>query len=559
MRTFTILKTILISVLTLFLFNNVSFAQGTTLFQNFEAGVWAGTNYTLRTVTDDFGPWSVTGVGTMADGDRFRDARSVRLRGNSGDNCYIQMGFDKQDGIGEVSFYYASFSTHSGGIIVLYYSIDGGVNWVSAGSATAPAWSGEMVQATFTLNIEGNARIKIVREGSLSNGTTVNIDDLYITDYICENCVKAPAFNPPGGTHTSAVDVTITSATEGATIRYTLNGDDPTEESEQYSTPITISTQTTLKAKAWKEGMEPSIVNAATYIFPQSVSTLAELRALAPEYNGAQVHGSTVYIYSGQAVVTHIQEFNSVKYIQDATAAIMIFDPPGKITGNVAVGDRLTNISGTLSNYFGMLQIAPTENCQNAGYFYTVPITHITLSDLDYDYNNPIQAKVVRADDVLYMHSGNFARGTYYSLKQNNVDYDSVVYTDKYEATYIGQAIPTYMTRIIGICNFKGSTGIPTRNRIIPMDDLSAVLKITNINQSAIKLAPNPANSFVNIITGTPMKLEVYSLLGTLIYTESLSEGTSTISVSNYPPGVYVMKLTDTRTGKSSMQKLVVK
>ena len=556
MRTFTILKTIFWSALLLFLFTNVSFAQKANLFQDFEASVWASGNYNVRTVTDALGTWSVSGVGTMDDKDRYHGTRSIRLRNSSGDNCHIQMNFDKTNGIGDVTFYYASYSTHSGGVITLCYSTDGGTNWTSAGSVTAPAWGSAMEKATFTLNIQGNARVKIIREGAV--GKTVNIDDLTLTDYTPSGVVAAPNFNPPGGDVTSKIDVVITTATAGATIRYTTNGTEPTESSTLYSTAIPISSTTTLKAKAWKTGMEPSAVSTAVYTFPQSVGSLSALRNVAPPYTGGENKGTTAFKFTGKAVVTHVQKDYNVRYIQDGGAAIMIFDPTGKMQKSVVVGDQITNLTGTLTNYFGMLEFIPLGECEVVSWGNIVPYTPATVADLDADHSNPIQAKVIKLENVLYLATGNFAKAMYYDLKQNNIVYDSVVYTDKSEAEYIGKPIPTYLTNIIGVCNFKGGKTIQTRNRIVPMDDMSAV-KITNIDKSVIKLAPNPANDFVNIMTGAPMKMEIYSILGNLIAAETLTEGSNTISVSHYPSGVYMMKLVDVSTGQAFIQKLVVK
>jgi hypothetical protein len=476
------------------------------------------------------------------------------------------MDFDKENGIGEVSFHYASYGTHSGGIIVLYYSTDGGVTWIEAGDVTAPAWSGAMELASFVLNIQGSARIKIVREREYANGRTVNIDDLTITDFSPAGYVASPIFNPPSGSYLEPINVAITSATEGATIRYTLDGSDPNTESALYSTSILVSTPTTIKAKAWKEGMEASAISTANYTFPQGISTLAELRALAPGFG--QPAGTTVYKYTGNAVITQMQNFNNVKYIQDETAAIMIFDPPtgsGKITG-VQIGDQITNISGTLTNYFGMLQILPVENCTPVGWDKKVPATLITLSQLDYEHDNPIQAKLVRVEQVSFTETGVFEATSadadrYYSLIQNSVTYDSVMFIEKREADFIGTPIPTTLVNIHAVVNFKGHASFPTRNRIVMLDNANNVyqVSIANFNKSAIKLAPNPATHFVNVITGSTMKMEVYSLLGNLIATETLSEGSNIVSVSNYPAGMYIMKLTDTKTGQAFTQKLVIK
>lgn len=51
----------------------------------------------------------------------------------------------------------------------------------------------------------------------------------------------------------------ITCATEGAEIRYTVDGSDPTLQSDLYTAPIEASG--TVKAKAWKEGMLSSEVS----------------------------------------------------------------------------------------------------------------------------------------------------------------------------------------------------------------------------------------------------------------------------------------------------------
>ena len=77
--------------------------------------------------------------------------------------------------------------------------------------------------------------------------------------------VETPAFSPAEGTFYSAQSVTITCATEEATIHYTTNGDTPNENSAVYSTPITVDETMTIKAIAVKSGMTNSEVAEATY------------------------------------------------------------------------------------------------------------------------------------------------------------------------------------------------------------------------------------------------------------------------------------------------------
>jgi len=577
MRTFTIFKTFFVSILMLFLFNMVSFAQ-CPLFEDFE-NMSQNAGYAGKEVTTTAGKWWIVGYSQMDQNDRRIDEKSIRLRAGNSDTLnnvqgvntkganVIQMLFDKPQGVGEVSFYYGSYSTHSGGVVSVEYSKDGGTTWLKPenNSVTSPKWAdvNEMKKFTVLINEQVSIRIRIIKYKQ-SGSTSVNVDNICVTDFVCENCVAAPVFNPPGGNFNNPVNVTITSNTPNATIRYTLDGTPPDESSTVYANPISITETKTLKAKAWKAGMEESAVSTANYVFIQGIPTLAALRALAPAYNGGTNAGTAVYTYSGQAVVTQVQDYNNVRYIQDETAAIMIFDKDKKLTSQWLVGDKITDLSGTLTNYFGMIEFVPVEGeCEPIGWLHKVPATTITAAQLDADPNNSIQAKVVIINNVQYTQTGNFAKGTYYNLKENNMVYDSVVYTDKYEADYIAPTplpIPTVLVNIKGVILFKGGLGFQTKNRIVPLDYANnVVMRINDINKSAIKLAPNPAQSFVEICTGSNMKLEIYSLLGTKIGTETLYEGSNTISIANYPAGVYMMKFIDTNSGQTVVQKLVIR
>lgn len=77
----------------------------------------------------------------------------------------------------------------------------------------------------------------------------------------------APTISPDGGSFTTAQSVTLSSATSTAQIYYTVDGSTPTTASTLYTAPITISTNTTLKAIATASGYLQSSVNSATFTF----------------------------------------------------------------------------------------------------------------------------------------------------------------------------------------------------------------------------------------------------------------------------------------------------
>ena len=79
--------------------------------------------------------------------------------------------------------------------------------------------------------------------------------------------VATPTISPNGGNYSSPVSVTLACATPGATIRYTTNGAVPTSVSSVYSTPLTLTSTTTVRAKAFASGYSDSAVVAAGFNF----------------------------------------------------------------------------------------------------------------------------------------------------------------------------------------------------------------------------------------------------------------------------------------------------
>jgi hypothetical protein len=78
--------------------------------------------------------------------------------------------------------------------------------------------------------------------------------------------VQQPTVSPGTGTYTSAQSVTVTNQTSGASVYYTLDGSEPTQSSAPVAGSIPISTQTTLRAKAFRGSWTPGN-NSASYYF----------------------------------------------------------------------------------------------------------------------------------------------------------------------------------------------------------------------------------------------------------------------------------------------------
>ena len=79
-------------------------------------------------------------------------------------------------------------------------------------------------------------------------------------------------FSVHRGFYFATQNVALSTATPGATIRYTTNGAAPTDTTGLvYSAPIAVTTTTVLRAAAFKPGLIPTNVDTNTYIFPNAV------------------------------------------------------------------------------------------------------------------------------------------------------------------------------------------------------------------------------------------------------------------------------------------------
>ncbi|WP_198145950.1 LamG-like jellyroll fold domain-containing protein [Desulfonatronovibrio magnus] len=98
---------------------------------------------------------------------------------------------------------------------------------------------------------------------TMDEDKTVTVNYTSVTE-----TVATPTFDPDGGAHEgNIVHVTISCSTPGATIHYTTDGSEPTQSSWDITSGsfISVPVPGTLKARAYKEGMNPSEIKTAHY------------------------------------------------------------------------------------------------------------------------------------------------------------------------------------------------------------------------------------------------------------------------------------------------------
>lgn len=110
-----------------------------------------------------------------------------------------------------------------------------------------------------------------------NSGAAVNADNMRAVIDSYSNKTGDPTIKPSGGVFSSGQTVSIDCPVEGAQIRYTTDGRKPSDKfGTIYTGPFTVDSTTTIKAIAYKEGMEVSDISTSTItIKPQLADNLS--------------------------------------------------------------------------------------------------------------------------------------------------------------------------------------------------------------------------------------------------------------------------------------------
>ena len=113
-----------------------------------------------------------------------------------------------------------------------------------------------------------------------------------------------PSISVAGGTYSSAQFVTLSDATSGAVIHYTLDGSTPTSSSPTYTGTITVSSTETLNAIAQAGGYATSAVASAAYTITGSTATYTVSGQInIPNCSVSSIPSMTVTLASGSTLV----------------------------------------------------------------------------------------------------------------------------------------------------------------------------------------------------------------------------------------------------------------
>ena len=160
-----------------------------------------------------------------------------------------------------------TFSVPDGYVITAIVFTADGNNW--AGTHTADVGS-----MTDNKNWSGSSK-----EVAITFGGTCRITSISVT-FAAGSSISAPTFSVAADSYCETQSVTLSCATGGASIYYTTNGTTPTSSSTLYSSAISVSSTTTIKAIAIK-GSDESAVASATYTINNIANTQATAYSVA--------------------------------------------------------------------------------------------------------------------------------------------------------------------------------------------------------------------------------------------------------------------------------------
>ena len=286
------------------------------------------------------------------------------------------------------------------------------------------------------------------------------------------------------------------------------------------------------------------------------------------------------YTLTGAAVVSHVRTpagtvlvatTRNQKFIQDNTGGILIDDSAGKITTPFAVGDSMSNVSGQLINFNGILEFVPLQNQTVVSSGNTLTPENITIAALNTNVDN-YESKLISFNNITITGTlvagvvTPLVTGAAFAINTNYNVYDGttngVLRTGFAEANYIGATIPTGAFNItaLGYDNVTTATPPVLTPQFIPRNaaDFSVTLQTQNNEIAGLKVYPNPVlNGVLHVESNlnTEKTISIYDVLGKEVMKTTTSN--TTINIANLNSGIYIVKITE--GGKTATKKLVVK
>lgn len=235
-----------------------------------------------------------------------------------------------------------------------------------------------------------------------------------------------------------------------------------------------------------------------------AVTDLAALRAVDPD------NYDRIYQVTGEVVVSGINDSQRhQKYVQDATAGILIDDSSGKITTTYSVGDGIKGLTGTLTEYAKLLEFVPYSDpgtASSTGNTLTPQVVTITEFNTNQESYESELVKIVGVKFTDANGTAVFQEKKNYSI---SVGTDATILRTIFLGTDLTGKIIPYMADVTGI-----ATVYNTDAQLTPRNYADLVIYSSDATLSDLKVSGTTVTGFA---------------AGTLTYNVSLPAGTTAV------------------------------
>lgn len=444
------------------------------------------------------------------------------------------------------------------------------VNGVSFGTSTAFDDFAEHVFTVTGINQPGDIVIEIVN----ATPKQVIIDDITWTGYTGAASpslnISAPAdatVYPPNTTNVnvsmSVLNFSVDTPSNGdGYIVYNINGGGAVDkfDTTDISVPVTEGQSYTVNMEL-VDNSGNSLSTPVTASVSFSVDSYNVVTSIAQIRADVIANGTGKYYHlTSEAIVTYSRANRNQKYIQDATAAILIDDNAGIITNTFNVGDGMTGFKGQTSTYSGVLQIIPMEDiAPNAPGFSITPEV-VTVDDLVNDMTNnnyeTYESELVKINGVTFADgngSNTFTVNTNYDITDTNTMTFRSMFA---EADYVVNAdlIPVGATDIIVL-----AARFNTTPQVVARDLADVTMDTKAFNAiDGLKMYPNPVTGntlYLASANNSEMSIQIFDILGKEVKNTKVMN--NQVNISSLNAGVYIVKITE--ADKTATRKLIVR
>ena len=173
-------------------------------------------------------------------------------------------------------------------------------------------------------------------------------------------------FDPPPGMYATAQNVKLTWDKPGATIRYTLDGSEPDENSQTYLGPIHVNSNAVIRTKIWADDHEPGWIETGTYLIGENVdlpvfSLVTDPPNLWDDYIGIYVEGlNGIPGYCNDNPMNFNQDWErplSIEYFDLTGTRKLQIDGGTKIFGGCSRGSDMKSLAFYARNEYGNNEI----------------------------------------------------------------------------------------------------------------------------------------------------------------------------------------------------------